>query len=1203
MTSFRNVLQIPCDKISDMREDQLNRLMGQLFLAQAYKCKSAASKVWINAETKARDGGCDGWSEKPGISDEWLGTTKTCWQFKARTAGEPAKLTGEVTKKIPNETLANGGRFVLVASGSTSGKPGEDERLRVLIEEAKKNNLPTENIDVIGSERLANWCNQNPAIAAYYTGLPSGFWTFEKWARSDLHRTPWETSEEIQTKINELRKQLDFFDGEIKHLHIQGLPGIGKTRFALELCRGAEWSNSVVYINQSSEFPMNELIDYATNDEQIRLMIIADETETNQLDILREQIGQGNGRVKLITIGQGKSPDSLLIPCLELKPLDSKVMAKIIKAWYPNMPPENIDFVVRFADGYVRLARLASDAVVMNPSMNLHKLLKRDDVRIFLDKMLGTEKRYPLYVVAVLTSIGWNEDKQLEGETVARHFGLDWGEVRYAIDEFERKYRIVPQSGRYRFISPAPLGIQLASEAWNTIPDKLRTLPEVLPTERAISAYYERRGSITSNPNVRDFAREEINSIKSFQDILSLQTVRRWAASSPANPEVAASNLLKVVKDTKFEERLQISGEVRRLLIHTLGHLAWKPTSFHDSIMALGFLAEAENESWANNATGVFVDCFQIYLGGTAVPFQERLNALDDITKICRPKLIKLVIKALSTIGNQYWKRTIDNPKTDEIPEREWVPNSPEEYLDCISLAIAQLCEIAASGNSEVQDELIASAEKLGSLLRETSLRKTVGEFFEAIKQSYPSTRESLRRIIARIIDHEKNFLKKLTPEELREIEIIHERFEESTFTGRLLQYVGVESWETNQNLEIEPIAKELYQNPNIFAEQWAWLTSGVAGSGWQLGEALGRIDKEGKLADILPSFPNRGRDLRLFAAYLKIRRDEMGDIWFDRWNELQLQNNPESATLLLEIAWRCGITEFSAKKIVEILRTQVISPQLVGGLAYGSWSDNISPSALHEILTAMVDTGHRETAIGIMMYRLQKRPDEIQFWDSLALILVLSPELFTSRNQMTGFFWKEVASKIIHSHAEEIAEAIIRQYGDKKSSEWLFQDRDATIILSSCINEKPIESWNMLKSYLPSAGMYYLASGFPHGLIDCVPAEEILTWVSEMPEERSEILSRILTMNLQDDSSIASIILDTYGDNAQVADSILSGYLPKIWSGPSSVHWDTQANKLEHVAYQTKLPRMKRWASFYSSMLRERAERSSRYEEEETIP
>jgi hypothetical protein len=174
------------------------------------------------------------------------------------------------------------------------------------------------------------------------------------------------------------------------------------------------------------------------------------------------------------------------------------------------MPPEHVDFVVRFADGYVRLAHLAADAVAQSPTVDVRGLLSRDEIRVFLDGMLGTGDRRALYVVAALTSVGWTDDKQEEGKAVAEHFGLDWNSVRATVDDFHRRLGIAPRGGRYRYISPTPLGIHLAVEAWTTYPDLLKSLPSMLPSDEARDAYYERLQSMASNLQARAYAREEL---------------------------------------------------------------------------------------------------------------------------------------------------------------------------------------------------------------------------------------------------------------------------------------------------------------------------------------------------------------------------------------------------------------------------------------------------------------------------------------------------------------------------------------------------------------------------------------------------------------------------------------------------------------------------------------------------------------------
>lgn len=124
--------------------------MWDLLRAHAYRCRADVGRVIVNTEGKAKDDGCDGWSPKPDSDDEWFGAAETCWQLKAGTAGQRAELKGEVGKKIPANTLKEGGRFVVIACGSVNGRKGEEERLELLREEATAADLPIEQIDVIG---------------------------------------------------------------------------------------------------------------------------------------------------------------------------------------------------------------------------------------------------------------------------------------------------------------------------------------------------------------------------------------------------------------------------------------------------------------------------------------------------------------------------------------------------------------------------------------------------------------------------------------------------------------------------------------------------------------------------------------------------------------------------------------------------------------------------------------------------------------------------------------------------------------------------------------------------------------------------------------------------------------------------------------------------------------------------------------------
>ena len=1199
---YRDALQVSPERIAAMNDVDLNVLMAQLLRVQAYRCGSSLNEIRVNTEGKAKDDGCDGWSARSVTHDNWFGLDDTCWQFKAGGAGEPARLSGEVTKPIPKETLTNNGRFVVVASGSTNGKKGEDDRRAILTREAKEAKIPTAKIEVIGSERLTAWCNQHPAIAACWAGRPDGLWSLDDWSNSEEHQVPYQASELVQSELNTRRVNLDFDTGNVYHLHIHGAPGVGKTRFALELCREAAWRGAVIYIRQAGDLRLAELIDGATADAGIQLVVVADEVQAEQLRPLRDSVGRGSGHVRIITIGHSPTPDPARIPAISVKPLDRQMMGEVVKGWYPAMPPEHVDFVVRFADGYVRLARLAAYAVARSPAMDVRGLLSRDEIRGFLDGMLGTDDRRALYVVAVLTHVGWIDDKQEEGKVVTEHFGLDWNSVRAIVEGFHRRLGIVPRGGRYRYISPTPLGIYLAVEAWTTYPDVLKSLPSVLPSEDACDAYYKRLQSMASNPQAHEYAREELAFFFRINDFTDARTVRRWSALSSADPELAARNILNALAGASLEDRRRIEDRARRETVWTLVRLAWRPSSFHDAVLALALLAEAENETWANNASAEFVARFQIFLSGTATPYLDRLSVLDELLAAESPSLVNLAVRALAQVGNRQAFRMGSSPASDELPEREWQPSTGAEHFGCVEMAITRLIDIAERGVANIQDDLVEAANDLSMMLRESPVRGLVARFFNAVREAYPEARESLRRIIADIIHKEKRSWKELSAGELEEIETLHARFEDPSLGARLQQHIGQASWDREEQPDLKPLAEELLSSPEILTEYWPWLTSGDALGAWWLGEALAAVDEEGKCDETLTLLPGSGLDLRLLCGYVSARRRTLGDKWYDGWVTSQYKREPKPIVLLFEVAWRCGATESVANMLAVLLHNEQVSPQIVGQLGFGRWGESLAVNVLETVLRAMTDTGHQETAIEILAYRLKVNPTEIDHWKPLALELVTTSKLIRSRG-MASYSWEEVANTIVSDHPGEIAAAIFHEQADRESDTWFIEHSEAAGVLLSCVEQDPRGVWKVMQPYLsPPVDAYRFSIGFPRGILERMPANDVGAWIAEQPEERAAVVAQLATKDMSTDVTLASRILGEYGDNEKVASSFFSEYMSGGWTGSASTHWNQLADSLEEVARRTALPKLRRWAADSVRSLRGMAERDQQREEEEEL-
>ena len=626
-----------------------------------------------------------------------------------------------------------------------------------------------------------------------------------------------------------------------------------------------------------------ELLDSVAHERapEVRLMVVADEAQLEHLLPFRNSVERADGRLRVVTVGSCSSPDPQRIPELRIEPLDSEMMRGVVKGLHPAMPPEHVDYVTRLADGYVRLARLIAQVVDTDREVTVPDVLYRAEICQLLNRMLGDGDRRELYVVAILTHVGWEDERQEEGAAIASYMSLDWNQVRHVVNDFHRRMHIAPRGGRYRYISPEPLGIYLALEALEDYPGLVESLPAELPSEGAREAFYRRLEAIAGNAGMRDYSREKLGFFFRINDFVAPLAARRWSVFSAADPDAAAANLCRALKSAGVADRRRIRDQARREIVARLVRIAWRSSAFHDAVTALALLAEAENEPWGNNATGEFVARYQVVLGGTALPYLRRLRVVDELLETGRPELARLIGKALARVGRDHVTRSWSAPASDRLPEREWRPRSGNEYLECIDNAVSRLETVAALRIPALQADMVAAADDLRPLLRYPESRNSVAHFFAAVGEAYPGAREPLRQVVADVM---RRFKKDLPSDQQRELADLHALFEDDALAARLQQHVGPRTWERERAADFSSLAAELLAAPGVLAEYWPWLTSGDAAAGWELGVSLAKVDGDGGLADQLPALPSSGLDLRIVCGYVAARREAVGDEWYEQW-------------------------------------------------------------------------------------------------------------------------------------------------------------------------------------------------------------------------------------------------------------------------------------------------------------------------------
>lgn len=1187
--------EVPATLLRTLTETSLKLLMEELLRAQAVRVGMSASEVTVNAEDKAADEGADAFTGPPSTADEWLGDSDTCWQFKAGNAGRPSKMAAEIKKPKPLETLKNGGRFVVVASASASGRSGRDARLKPLKAAARALRLRKPKLDVLTSESLAIWLNQHVPLAARTRKLPFGWRTIEDWQADEVHSAGWIPTETQRQSLAQVRATLAG-SGSV-HVHVWGPPGVGKTRFALEVCKNPDWRSSALYVPQFAA-ETRALIEQLCRGAALPTIIALDEVPSANLASLNEIVRLGNGRVKLITIGYQESTDLSQIPQVRIDPLTLAEVVSVVRGWHEEMPREHVDFVARFSAGFVRLARLAARAVSDDPTIDTQGLFERGDIRHLLDSMLGNEfSRRALHVVAALSSVGWRGQRAIEGEAIARHFGLSWPEVQAAVVDFDRRFAIAPAAGDLRFISPLPLGNYLALEAWRVNDALMRSLPAALPTDAARDAYNDRLMELARAPVARPFSQEELQRMIRWSHFRDRDAVNRWSALMLADVSLSAANVRSALEGASHEERLEIAGDARRTLVNALVTLAWPRSSAADALLALATLAEAENEIWANNATGELAEKFQLHLGGTALPFGERLEVAREL--ISRGGgYLSLMVEALASVGGRHESRLEPAFPTTFVRELEWRPMTTGDMHEALLATIAVL-EIAAKHAESQHDSVFTNAiPQLVQHLSDDLLRPATGQLLGVISNRRPALKPVIEREIRQFLARDAKYAKELDEDQIAEIARLAEAFADTSPAAIVRRITEQNDWDD----ELEPIetaAQALIADENLLLELSSWLLSGKASRAWELGTALAVQGlSEASIGRLLDRVG--GPDVRLVTGFVCQKKAMEGDRWFDSWLARQLAE-PDRMPLVVDAVLRCKPDRAGIDLLVGCLERGHVEDVLLPRFRYAAWNQEVSTKDLRSLLDALarIPAGR---PVALQMIHDWVRKGRPQIPDDLLADLLSDPASLTGDDASQGHYWTTLAERFIPNSTRLVVRTILKAVQMRGRRRLLLEHHPAREVLSKAVDADPASVWSEIRPILEDKSSTSLfAIGFPQGVVDRLPREALLRWAAEHPPDRPAILVRMSNKQIGPDTLLYQL-LDKFGALREVAAEAFRHFVSGVWSGPASTHWERIAVDLESRARGLPSRPVRVWAKQTAQSLRRMADKERHREEEEKV-
>ncbi len=580
---------------------------------------------------------------------------------------------------------------------------------------------------------------------------PRGAIRFEEWLEIDDVR-PFFPDEKRAKVLSTLENALLLPRNSIR---LVGLSGLGKTRVAIEALKRLpqEKIESLVYCDVSSEPSDLVLHVHQWINNGYSGILVADNCSLELHDKLNRVVSRPGSKLSLLTLDSdlGRIGDGLHI---ELGRLENPMIKAMLTHYFGNALPD-IDRIVEFAQGFPQMAILIANARI-NEEPDLGKLT--DD--LITRKLLW----------GASNEINSIDEKVLIGCALFDRFGLESGaseEFQYIAEQIVniseadfyscvKRYAargLIDQRGRYAQLVPKPLAIRLAAQWWNTHQRKAQeALISGMP-ESMVTSFCDQVEKLDFLPEVKQFTAGLCGQLGPFGEaevILSDRGSRLFRAFVNVNPDATSSALYRVVSALGRDQLLAIEDRVRRNLVWALEKLCFHSHLFSESGWILLMLAVNENETWSNNATGMFSQLFRIQLSGTGADPKVRLELIQRALKLNDDRADQVIISALEQAISVYGgSRTIGAEyQGTKPPLEEWHPKLWQEIFDYWENVFSILLEMLHRGpiqKEKVKQVIGHSIRGFVGHGRLEMLDKTLRQVVAIEGRFWPSALESLK--------------------------------------------------------------------------------------------------------------------------------------------------------------------------------------------------------------------------------------------------------------------------------------------------------------------------------------------------------------------------------------------------------------------------------------------------------------------------
>jgi hypothetical protein len=649
----------------------------------------------------------------------------------------------------------------------------------------------------------------------------------------------------------------------------------------------------------------------------------------------------------------------------------------------------------------------------------------------------------------------------------------------------------------------------------------------------------------------------------------------------------------------------------RRDVIWALEGLALYSDLFKPTAKLLLSLAEAENETWSNNATGIFAGLFSLGYGElapTSLAPEYRLPILT-VALEHNERLATIALKAFETaLSNSTTRWGGDQPFRLRQRVTRWTPKTYDELFAVYRLYWQTLKNSLKSLSPVLREKAVdILLNNTRWLLAVEILR---GETLDTLSELAGLPETDTRKIIS-TIEMVLSYDKAGLPEDvISRLLALRDGIVGVSFHTRLQRYAGMDLLEDHFDGDgkqsnrvkddLRQLADEVLAAPERLQAELKWLVTPEAHNGYRFGHALGQLDVERRTwPDILTAYFGAGHHANdyFIGGYLRAVFEREPKTWEKIISEIAEQG--KEPQFLPGLVWRSGMTDQVAELILRLAKVGKMPPETLGIFSMGQGSAPLSDARFAEWLDFLVSVGSFSASSTALNLASMSLLGGRNLTASQLKKVVTQPALFEcERNRsdtMLSHHWLQLARALIKLDpgAEGIVlRNLVANIGNSGAiTASLGPEGDR--YLDELVSRHPSETWQIVSEYIKppmdARGFSITrwlrgATGFDGrnpGPMRHIPRKEVLSWIEVDPEARAVYVANMAPKDFAIEKwkgSLIREILCTFGDSEKVQNAVFANFFTGGWTGPASAHYAGEKDTLAQLKSIETDPNALRW-------------------------